>query len=53
MMKFEGYFGVTNFSSEMLFQDLYFTEISTLPLLTSLGTSLKYHLNFQTTRLNI
>lgn len=37
----EGYFGITNFNSEMLFQDLYFTEISTLPLLTSMGASVE------------
>ena len=32
----EGFFGVTNYSSETVFQNMYYTELTDLPLLTSL-----------------
>lgn len=44
-----GYFGVTNFSSEILFQDLFFTEITTLPLLSSMNTSVELSPGFTNT----
>ena len=38
----EGVFGVTNFSSQVLYQDMFYTELTALPLLSALTSDIEF-----------
>lgn len=44
----EGDFGVTNFNSEVLFQNIYFTPVTTSPLLTDLNCDVQLYPEYST-----